>query len=55
MHKYAVVLAKLKVPIYSSIKAHDDVINQAAMKYQNNDEPQNSKENIGDQWYCWNA
>jgi len=55
MGKDAVVLAVLKIAIYPSIKAHDDVINTASMKYQNDDEPQNPKENIGDQWDCWDA
>jgi len=48
MGENTVVLTMFQIAISPSFKAHDDVINQAAMKYQNNDEPQNSKENVSD-------
>ncbi len=49
VNKDPVVLSMIMVMIGLLVKAHDDVINAAAMKNQNHYQGDDSKENIGDE------
>lgn len=46
MHKYPVVMPMLQISAGLGLKAHDDMVDAAAMKYQDNHHSEHPKKNI---------